>query len=380
MHRIDHETATGDGLFTEGDALSETPPTTLTADWANTVQEEIVNAVETIMPLEDARKNQLGLALRYHAELLALGMLGNKHATNYLQQKDAASDDGLTLIAIRPETGENILYSTDLGKNWELVTMHEESGLHTPQAIEHANGLWVIVGDNGGIYTSTTGASPSLVDDWPQRAPATGYDKPFVAVHYCEQLSLWIAVGQARDADSPLELQTSPDGITWSQRTLPDTDQQYIEHYETFIGSRGSRIVVVAAGEAFTSSNGITWSSIVFDQPAYSVGDTPHGLMVVSSTNTGGVLIGYLLNEEGAWGEVQMPLGEVYNVRPDPFSGMLVGSHGTKLFVATPPYTQRRSIIARGNTGGELLKRTKRAWIAVDGLQDYWTSGPLVFR
>ena len=45
MHRIDTSTATGDGRFTEGNPLVPTPATVVSADWLNSVQEEIVNTL-----------------------------------------------------------------------------------------------------------------------------------------------------------------------------------------------------------------------------------------------------------------------------------------------------------------------------------------------
>ena len=45
MHRIDTSTATSDGLFTEGDPLVPTPATVVSADWLNSVQEELAAIV-----------------------------------------------------------------------------------------------------------------------------------------------------------------------------------------------------------------------------------------------------------------------------------------------------------------------------------------------
>lgn len=46
MDRIRGPGATGDNRFTEGDPAQSIPRTTVTADWANNVQEEICNAIE----------------------------------------------------------------------------------------------------------------------------------------------------------------------------------------------------------------------------------------------------------------------------------------------------------------------------------------------
>lgn len=45
MHRIDTSTATSDGKFTEGDPTVPVPATTVSADWLNAVQEELVAAI-----------------------------------------------------------------------------------------------------------------------------------------------------------------------------------------------------------------------------------------------------------------------------------------------------------------------------------------------
>lgn len=46
MHRIDGSGATAENLFTEGNPLSATPATQVTADWLNATQEEISGAIE----------------------------------------------------------------------------------------------------------------------------------------------------------------------------------------------------------------------------------------------------------------------------------------------------------------------------------------------
>lgn len=60
MHRIDHATATVDNLFTEGDPVGGIAATVMTDDWANAVQEEICEVVETAgLTLNKADNTQL---------------------------------------------------------------------------------------------------------------------------------------------------------------------------------------------------------------------------------------------------------------------------------------------------------------------------------
>jgi hypothetical protein len=64
MHRIDHATATVDNQFTEGDPVGGIAATVMTDDWANAVQEEICEVIETAgLTLNKADNTQLLAAL-----------------------------------------------------------------------------------------------------------------------------------------------------------------------------------------------------------------------------------------------------------------------------------------------------------------------------
>lgn len=64
MHRIDTPNATADGLFQAGDPTTNTPPTYLSADWYNHVQEELANLVEsTGEQLDKSRRDQVLIAI-----------------------------------------------------------------------------------------------------------------------------------------------------------------------------------------------------------------------------------------------------------------------------------------------------------------------------
>ncbi|MGE9986597.1 hypothetical protein ACQRA4_13215, partial [Desulfovibrio sp. SGI.169] len=60
MHRIDCPTATPDNRFTEGDPTIPVAATTVTADWLNSVQEELVAPILAAdMELDKTRTSQL---------------------------------------------------------------------------------------------------------------------------------------------------------------------------------------------------------------------------------------------------------------------------------------------------------------------------------
>ena len=64
MHRIDSSTATPDNKFTEGDPTIPVAATTVTADWLNSVQEELVKVVtESGLELDKADTSQLWQAI-----------------------------------------------------------------------------------------------------------------------------------------------------------------------------------------------------------------------------------------------------------------------------------------------------------------------------
>lgn len=56
MHRIDGQGATEDGKFTEGNASTGLPATTVTADWCNALQEEVINVL-TAAGINPAKAN-----------------------------------------------------------------------------------------------------------------------------------------------------------------------------------------------------------------------------------------------------------------------------------------------------------------------------------
>jgi hypothetical protein len=114
--------------------------------------------------------------------------------------------------------------------------------------------LFVAVGTAGEIQTSPDGIT------WTQRTPAGGYSGDFRGVDYFD--GLLVAVGTAG------EIQTSPDGITWTARSAAGGYAGEFngvtggEALDTSTGDQDTLFVAVGtAGEIQTSPDGITWTA-----------------------------------------------------------------------------------------------------------------------
>lgn len=102
---------------------------------------------------------------------------------------------------------------------------------------------WVAVGDSGLIYSSTDATS------WAAETPGSSYTGAFRSVIFSQ--GLFVAVGTGD------EVQTSPDGDTWTRRTSPGDDDyiKIVHNGVTFVALQGD-------GGVFTSPDGIVWSEV----------------------------------------------------------------------------------------------------------------------
>lgn len=95
MHRIDGPGATEDGRFTDGNPAAGIPPTIVTDDWANAVQEEIVGVIAGAgLALDKADNGQLLEAI---AALIAA-------AAPELPHEASTDSSGLVELATNTET------------------------------------------------------------------------------------------------------------------------------------------------------------------------------------------------------------------------------------------------------------------------------------
>lgn len=147
---------------------------------------------------------------------------------------------------------------SSLGGRWELVTL--TAGLTNPRSVAADTDTaslptWVIVGDNG-VGAARIQESTDAGATWTARASTiTG---ELLKVRWGNGLFVVLG-GSATTGD---EIETSPDGITWTNRANPVTPAGLNDlHF-----AAGKWVAVGSTGEVITSPDGITWT----DRSAHS--------------------------------------------------------------------------------------------------------------
>jgi len=166
------------------------------------------------------------------------------------------ASNGTTFVAVGTADGSGyavIMTSTAVATWTDRGTAAAITGQFAK--ICYGNGLFVAVGDNAGapiIATSVNGTS-----GWTSRTPASGTTQPLRAV--CWNGTVFVAT-----ADNG-EIQTSPDGITWTKRrdstfttqdllgVASDNDGNLVA---TAYDGNGGRII-------YSIDNGITWKEFI---------------------------------------------------------------------------------------------------------------------
>ena len=151
MHRIDTSTATSDGLFTEGDPLVPTPATVVSADWLNSVQEELATIVTNAgLELQKADNTQVLTAIlqiiaRQSSELERLRLLKigcpMYWRSTTLPEGFAWVNGDLVLFEDRPEFEEVYLAGGFEGMLLEANATSEQIAANLGKFRKHPNGL-----------------------------------------------------------------------------------------------------------------------------------------------------------------------------------------------------------------------------------------------
>lgn len=179
MHRIDTSTATSDGLFTEGDPLVPTPATVVSADWLNSVQEELATIVTNAgLELQKADNTQVLTAIlqiiaRQSSELERLRLLKigcpMYWRSTTLPENFAWVNGDLILFEDRPEFEEVYLAGGFEGMLLEANATSEQIAANLGKFRKHPNGL--------GLYLPSCGEQ--FFRAWGQGAGnAGGYNAP----------------------------------------------------------------------------------------------------------------------------------------------------------------------------------------------------------
>ncbi|MBN1981153.1 MAG: hypothetical protein JW795_06455 [Chitinivibrionales bacterium] len=109
----------------------------------------------------------------------------------------------------------------------------------------------VSVGALGRIATSTDGIA------WKEQSSGTGVTRPLKSVFWTG--SQLVAVGASGQTKEPMHgncILTSPDGITWTSRTVPVNKELFF-----VTGSNSQLLAVGDTGTILTSPDGVTWTA-----------------------------------------------------------------------------------------------------------------------
>lgn len=301
MHRIDTTDVEPDKWGTGKDGFKDAvgvgqSPTRLNADWFDSVQEELANAIEgsavTLDPANDQLLSVLDTIRSYrlhpcaNLEKFTGGIGGSPSEAIFL------FNNGVTPIH-RPawvgcgNTNGWVGYSYDgrewvdgsagsgfAGSFWGIAsagsdgivvavgsageiqttpngdpgasftwTRRETGAGYTLNSVSYGNGLFVTVGDSGEIRSSSNGTA------WTHRTAASSYASAFADVIYAG--GLWVAVGSAA------EIQTSSDGITWTRRNTGSG-----VFYSVCYSAALAKFFAVGTAGVYSSADGITWTAV----------------------------------------------------------------------------------------------------------------------
>lgn len=170
-----------------------------------------------------------------------------------------------TWVAVGENDGSNcyVITSTDDGVTWTERTLPgQDSGSLTMNVVVYGNGVFVAGGGTDGsnvdLYTSTDGIT------WTERDGVTDAFRDTRALVWDETIGLFYL-----NTWHQTEIWTSPNGIAWTARTMPDTYNR-----QARAGTSGDGTFVLLCSQdgtgmiLKTSTDGITWSDQRFDMGA----------------------------------------------------------------------------------------------------------------
>ena len=260
MHRIDSYGATEEHRFTEGDPVIPVPPTEVSADWLNSVQEEIAHVIEGVgTPLLKTDDGQLLKAILALIALRGVIQAGMPifTASSKLEKNCAWPDGSLLLFSDWPDLTARYEagYIAALAAGTPSATISQYPG----KWVAHASGLYLP--NLGGLFPrawtptqlydvaralgSLQGdAIRNLVGDWrPTQAPgpcrwnsvaASGpfrsYDLASASPLYAQTTSGNTGTSSGFTFDASLSVPTAAENrpVSWAQPV-----QIYLGRYKT---------------------------------------------------------------------------------------------------------------------------------------------------
>ena len=154
--------------------------------------------------------------------------------------------------------GNFLFVSTDNGVTWSYKTFDSLNTPRTVYGICYGAGLYVVVCDSGFIYTS-----PDLVT-WTQRTSNT--NKNITSIVYGNGRFVAVATG----GDTTNSIITSPDAITWTARAsavgFGNPQVAYDATINKFVIAGG-----YPSGYLYSSTDGVTWATVSGMPIAYNV-------------------------------------------------------------------------------------------------------------
>jgi hypothetical protein len=239
-----------DGLEGEADLEGATKP--LAFGSVRNVPLTLVNAQKLIYQVSDSECESIS-AIRDSGVTLGKAAQGSVAEVSTLDGSDVLSGifvESLGLYVAVTRGGNSvaaltgrIFTSSDLS-TWTERLVNTSGILLNDVAFNPVDGILCAVGDDGSVYTSTNATA------WTAQ---TMPDATFDAESVTYGLGLFVAVGAGASND---EIATSPDGVTWTARTLA---AGAVLNSVSF--ADGLFVAVGLSGVILTSHDGVTWTA-----------------------------------------------------------------------------------------------------------------------
>ena len=181
MHRIDHETATSDHKFTEGNPTIPVPATVVTDDWLNAVQEELVAVITGAgLELEKSDNTQLWQAITTAVDNALPGLATTKNP-GLVQIGDglAITPQGLLSVLIASTSQAGLVkprYGLKIGKDGSLDVDFGDMPMDKFEELLKSIRVPIWLTKPITVYVAPTGSD--TLDDGRGLTP----DKPFASI------------------------------------------------------------------------------------------------------------------------------------------------------------------------------------------------------